>query len=130
MDEMFNRIDDLQEYSFMLGIKNSYATITLNDGELAQSSDFLMMLEQGSPLHNVTASRPIERTWLTMKNLIVETYETCVDMIIKQDTKQQFIEEKLINLANLLKFRLQMFVDSRIRDQITCYIFYKGRKIN
>ena len=130
MLDLFEQISNLSNYSFELGIANSTIEIKLNDDETALSSDFLKMLEYGSPLHNIFATRPIERTWLTMKDMMLTEYENCIDLIIKYDVKRQVIDERMRNLARLLQLRLQHFVKNDMKSEIVCLLFYKGVKIN
>lgn len=130
MVDFLEKLSDLSNYSFHLGISNATMQIQLSDDETVSSDDFLRILENGSPLHSITATRPIERTWLVTKNMIIRTYDECSRMIIEQNAQRILIEDKMRFAANLIKIMLQQFVDQRISDQITCQVFYKGRKIN
>lgn len=133
MIEMLEKISYLSEFSFKIGISNTAITITLKDEEneeVVELPDFLRMLENGSILHNIVATRPLEKTWLIMKEEIVNTYNDCIASIINDDIDKQKILTKLIFLKNRIKAMLQQNVPAELKDFVTCELYHKYAKIN
>ena len=128
MDELLKDIDELNDYSFKIYVTNPSKIISLSDDEQANADDFLRMLENGSPLHDIVASRPIERTWLTVKDKCIVTYNECVDSILSN--KKNDVMLKMIDLANFITNIANQYVDSKLRNNIACHVYYKDRKIN
>lgn len=130
MHDFLDKIEDLFKYSFRLGIQNSYTIITLNDEESTSAADFLRLLEYGSPLHNIAATKPLERTWLIMRMQILKTYDDCIDLLLRKNATKAEIDERMMLLATIMQANLKMLVDARIRNDVTCKLYYKGAKIN
>ena len=124
----------LSSYKFTLGIKNSSLQIDIsNDPEVKEevnAAELLYILENGSPLHNVIAVRPIEKTWLELQEHFAQSYNRCVEGIIAKNWSVQDIEIELTDCSHKLENRLKMNVDQRIKDTIECSLYYQGRKIN
>lgn len=130
MFDFIERLSDLSNYAFRLGIANATIDIKLDEDTIITSSDFLQILEKGSPLRDIVATRPIERTFLMMQNKIRLTYEQCIDAIVKDDATYNIIRDMLRRLAQRLNIMLKNNVTENIRADIVCNLFYKGIKIN
>ena len=126
----FKMIERLSSYEFHLGIFNSTIVVPLSDDLSVNSADYLYMLENGSPLNNIVAKRPIEKTWLLMKEIILDYYDRCLRGIIEYGWQRDHIETRLVDCANRLKLTLQSQINDAIQKDIKCYLYLAGRKIN
>ena len=130
MFDFVDKISALSNYSFVVGIANSTINVSLSDESSVPSDDFLRMLENGSLLNEIIASRPIERTWLILKDMMQQEYVRCIELIVSKNVKLSVIDERMRILGIKLAAQLKMQVNASIRNDIECQVFYKGKKIN
>lgn len=126
----FKSIDRLSKYRFHLGVLTSHITIAMPDETNISSAEYLYIQENGSPLQEIVATRPIEKTYLLLKQEIFNTYDRCIKGIIEENWSNQQVDFQMIDCANKLKNMLRMQVDSKIKNDIDCKVFISNRKIN
>lgn len=131
------KIEELSKFKFVLCVTDESESIQISlepadeDGnsQSVSASDYLYMLEKGSPLWGMLATKPIELTVSVCQTKIHNTLSNCIDLIMNDGSDEQ-VNALLIDCMHKITNAFNENVDQKLKHHVICKLLKNNKKIS